>query len=121
MPNVIYRIELSPLDDWRDTKAEGVKNQITDILKLPVKDVRTREVYTISANVTESEMRKVTDELKNPVIQEAKLGESSASNYDWLIIVGFLPGVTDNLARTAFLAVGDIIKRKLNKKNEKIF
>lgn len=118
---MIFRIELSPLDNWRDAKAESVKKQITDILKLPVQNVKTREVYTISANVTKSKMQKVADELKNPVIQSAKLGISPISNYDWLIIVGFLPGVTDNIGRTAFLAVGDIIGRKLDPKNEKVF
>ena len=121
MPNMIYRIELSQLDNWRDPKTEGVKNQIIDILKFPVKDVKTREVYTVNADVTESEMRKVANELKNPVTQKAVLGESPVSNYDWLIIVGFLPGVTDNIGRTAFLAIGDIIGRKLDIKNEKIF
>ena len=121
MSNMIHRVELSPLAAWRDAKAETVKKQITDILKLPVQNVKTREVYTVSANMSDIEMEKVANELKNPVIQNAILGTSLISNYDWLIIVGFLPGVTDNIGRTAFLAVGDIIGRKLDKKAEKIF
>ena len=118
---MIFRIELSPLDNWRDAKAESVKKQITDILKLPVKNVKTREVYTVSADITEQQIQKVADELKNPIIQNVKIGISPVSGFDWLIIVGFLPGVTDNIGRTATLAVGDIIGRKLNQKREKVF
>ncbi len=119
--DMIFRIELSPLDNWRDAKAESVKKQITDILKLPVKNVKTREVYTVSADITEQQIQKVADELKNPIIQNVKIGISPVSGFDWLIIVGFLPGVTDNIGRTATLAVGDIIGRKLNQKREKVF
>ena len=118
---MIHRIELSPLDDWRDAKAEAVKKQIKEILKLPIQNIKTREVYTVSANASKQEMLKVANELQNPVIQKAELEVSSVSGYDWLIIVGFLPGVTDNLGHTAFLAIGDILGRKLDSKSEKVF
>jgi len=118
---MIYRIEFSPLNDCHDVKAKAVKKQIEEVLKLPVQGVSTRKVYTISANVTKPEIKKVAGELKNPVIQKAKLGVSSDFDFDWLIIVGFLPGVTDNIGHTAFLAVSDIIGRKLDNKREKIY
>lgn len=115
-----YRIEISPLAKWRDSRGESVRNQITGFLKLPVDTVRTRDVYTISANITAEDADKIAAELTNPVLQSGIVGETRNLNCDWLIAVGFKPGVTDNVGRSAREAVSDILNRKLEE-DEKIF
>lgn len=108
-----YRIEISPLRRWRDARGEGVKQQIADFLKINVDRVRTRDVYTVSADITDAEAAKVARELANPILQSGSVGETPAEGCDWLVSVGFRPGVTDNVGRTAHEAIGDIIGRKL--------
>ncbi len=109
-----YRIEISPLQRWRDARGEGVKKQIADFLNIKVDQVRTRDVYTVSADITDAEAAKVARELANPILQNGSVGETTAGNCNWLVSVGFRPGVTDNVGRTAREAIGDIIGRKLN-------
>ena len=111
-----YRIEISHLPQWRDARGEGVKQQIADFLGLQVDEVKTRDVYTVSADIDDQQVARVARELANPVLQSGVVGESKYSGSDacdWLIAVGFRPGVTDNVGRSAQEAIGDIIGRKL--------
>ncbi len=111
-----YRIEISHLPQWRDARGEGVKQQIADFLGLQVDEVKTRDVYTVSADIDDRQAARVAQELANPVLQSGVVGESKYSGSDacdWLIAVGFRPGVTDNVGRSAQEAIGDIIGRKL--------
>ena len=114
-----YRIEISPLEKWRDSRGEAVKQQISDLLNLTVDKIQTRDVYTISAEISPEEAEKVAKELANPVLQIGKVGETNVA-CDWIVAVGFRPGVTDNVGRSAHEAVGDIVGRHL-KEEEFVF
>ncbi|MBP1711290.1 MAG: phosphoribosylformylglycinamidine synthase, partial [Deltaproteobacteria bacterium] len=57
--------------------------------------------------------------LSDPVIQEFSINRPLAKNFDWLIEVGFRPGVTDNVGKTAREAIelllgGAANSRKIN-------
>ncbi|MDD2404567.1 MAG: AIR synthase-related protein [Victivallaceae bacterium] len=108
-----YRIEISQLPQWRDARGEAVKSQIKDFLKLEAGQIRTRDVYTVSADINDADAAKIARELANPILQQGTVGETPVTGYDWLISVGFRPGVTDNVGRTAHEAIGDITGRKL--------
>ena len=114
------RIEISPLAKWRDSRGESVRSQITNFLNLPINTIRTRDVYTISANISRADSDKIAAELTNPVLQSSLVGETRSLECDWLIAVGFKPGVTDNVGRSAREAVSDILNRKLGE-DETIF
>ncbi|MCP4179572.1 MAG: phosphoribosylformylglycinamidine synthase [bacterium] len=118
---MIYRIEISTLPGCKDIKAETAKQQIKNIFNKDIAGINTRDVYTISADISKNEAEKIGSELVNPVIQKVKIGTSSDADFDWVAIIGFLPGVTDNVGKTAFLAVNDILGRSLEKAKEKIF
>ncbi len=114
-----YRIELAPLTVWRDARGENVKKEIAGFLRLPIERVLTRDVYTISGALSAEEVWRVAEFLVNPVLQGVRVGDRKSENFpqyprpDFVVAVGFKPGVTDNVGRTARAAVGDIIGRKL--------
>lgn len=108
-----YRIEISPLPQWSDARGESVKKQLEDFLKLEATQIRTRDVYTVSADINDAEATKIASELANPILQQGVVGETPTRDCDWLVSVGFRPGVTDNVGRTAHEAIGDIVGRKL--------
>lgn len=114
-----YRIEIAVRQKWTDARAESVKRGIQNILAITgVEEIRTRDVFTISAEINEEQAKKIAQELANPVTQQWTVGQSSAADnidFDFIIAVGYRPGVTDNVARTAHEAIGDIIGRKLSK------
>jgi len=114
------RIEVGFKEGIRDALGEKTKKRIIDNLGLPVEKVTTIEVYTISGNLTADELREAAaGPLSDPVIQEYSINRPLAKNFHWLIEVGFRPGVTDNVGKTAREAVtlllGDnISERKIS-------
>ncbi|MBR2911931.1 MAG: phosphoribosylformylglycinamidine synthase [Lentisphaeria bacterium] len=114
-----YRIEISPLPKWRDARGTGVAGQIEQLFSFKVREVRVRDVYTVSADITSGEAEKLADLLYNPVLQGWQVGATRSANFvelpacDYIIVVGFRPGVTDNVARTFSAAAADILGRKL--------
>ncbi len=114
-----HRIEISPLPQWRDARGEEIKHQITELLGFKVNVVRTRDVYTAAADISPEEAAEIARRLCNPVLCTWSAGKISAPGYaplpesDFIIVVGYRPGVTDNVGRTFRDAAADILNRKL--------
>ena len=110
---MVSRIEIGYRPGVRDARGRGVCENIRTFLNLPTEEVRTRDVFKIDANLSADEVEKVRREFTDPVIQHSALGRLEAEGFDWLITVGFRPGVTDNVGRSAKTAIEDIVGRKL--------
>jgi phosphoribosylformylglycinamidine synthase len=110
-----YRVEVGLKPNIRDARGEKIKTRIAGDLKIPVETVRTVDVYTVDASLSREEMEKVaTGPFLDPIIQDYSLGEPlSGADFDWAIEVGYKPGVTDNVGRTAREAVEILLQRKL--------
>ena len=114
-----YRIEISPLPHLSDARAEGVRRQIEEYLKLSVRDLRSRDVYTLAADLGRADAERIAELLYNPVTQMWRCGEAHSANWtepapaDFVLVIGFRPGVTDNVARTFRSAAADILGRPL--------
>ena len=110
---MLYRLEISPLPHCRDARGEAVGRQFGQWLNCRPPAVRTRDVYTIQAALTRDEAERLVRDLAHPVIQRGVVGETPEAGWDWLVTVGFLPGVTDNVARTLAMAMRDALGRPL--------
>ncbi len=100
------RIEVGFKTGIRDALGEKTKKRIIDTLALKVSNVATIEVYTIDGQLSAAELRDAASgPLSDPVIQEFSVNRPLAKNFDWLIEVGFRPGVTDNVGKTAREAI----------------
>jgi phosphoribosylformylglycinamidine synthase len=110
---MIHRIEIGPKPGVTDARGSGVAESVRTFLGLPIEAVRTRSVYKVDAELTESEAERVREELTDPVIEESALGRLDAEPFHWLVTIGYKPGVTDNVGRTAKTAIEDILGRRL--------
>ncbi len=100
------RIEVGFKKGIRDALGEKIKKRIIDNFSLPVEEVATIEVYTIAGNMTKEGLKKAAaGPLSDPVIQNFSINKPPAAGFDWLIEVGFRPGVTDNVGKTAREAI----------------
>ena len=103
MPN---RIEIALKDGARDARGERIKREIEHFLHLKVDEVRTIDVYTIDASLTPGEVEQAAaGPFSDPVIQTWSIDRPLAHGFDFAVEVGFRPGVTDNVGRTAREAV----------------
>ncbi len=101
-----YRIEVALHQGIRDARGERICREIGEIFSLPVTQVQTIDVFTIDTTLGEQELTAIAQgPLCDPVIQHASIGLPTAEQFDWAVEVGFRPGVTDNIGRTAREAV----------------
>ena len=98
---MLRRIELGLKDHVVDSAGRKVAGGVAHALGLRVDECRIVKVFTIQG-VDDDGIARIleTGALHDPVLHEASL-EPVAKGFDWIIEVGFRPGVTDNEGRTA--------------------
>ena len=85
----------------RDVLGERVMRKIQHELQLDVKSVRIINVFTIDGlNQKQINLLLQNNTLSDPVLHETSLAPLPAE-FDYILEVGFRPGVTDNEGRTA--------------------
>ncbi len=128
MPEV-HRIEVGFSPHITDAQGNQLKKRITGELGYHVDAVRVIDVYTIKKDLGSETISLLGRELlADPITQifscDSPLSFHLSSHdkrdacptidpdFSWLIEVGFKPGVTDNVARTAVLAIEDVTGHK---------
>ncbi len=107
-----HRIEVALQRGKRDALGSRTAARIHDDLGLTVEKVRTVDVYTVDADLTAEELTELAEALVDPVIQDWSVDKSLARGFDWLVEVGYRPGVTDNVGRTATEAAALLMGHK---------
>ena len=67
-------------------------------------------VYTIDHDFSVTDTKKIADALHNPIVQNARINQPYQKRFDWALELGFLPGVTDNVANTTTEIINDLFK-----------
>jgi phosphoribosylformylglycinamidine synthase len=107
---MINKIEISLKPGIRDVRGESVKNEIVTYLNIDVSDVRITDVYIIEGGFTDDQIKSVAKEpLLDPIIQDFSVNDPTSHDFDHIIQVGFMPGVTDNVGRTAKEAISTFL------------
>jgi len=106
----LTRIEVS---FQKDARAEITKKNLEKAGFSGIKAVSLNDVYTISSNFSQEELVQCADLLHNPVTQSFSVGKPlAAEDFDWVVEIGFLPGVTDNVGKTAAETLSDFFGEK---------
>ena len=101
MTQSLFRIEVSVHPGQGDPVGRRVAREIGEALSIPVDKARIVKVFTVGGvERSDAEKLAAAAALHDPVLQQASLSPVE-SDADWIIEVGFRPGVTDNEGRTA--------------------
>jgi phosphoribosylformylglycinamidine synthase subunit PurSL len=111
--NVTYRIEIGLKRGIRDARGEATVSKIRRFLRLPVGSCHTRDVFKVDMAISLEEVQEVRKAFTDPVTSRSALGRLDPPVHDWMVEVGFKPGVTDNVGSTACAVVRDVLDRKL--------
>ena len=107
------RIEIGFKEEVRDALGEKIKRRIREHLFMDVQQVRTVEVYTLDGTLPPDDLElAAAGPLSDPVIQRYTINRSCVADFDWLIEVGYRPGVTDNVGKTAREALALLFGKK---------
>lgn len=123
---MITRITVSPTAI--DTRSVTLQKKLADFpFAKEITDIDLSDVYTIDKMLSKGNLVRIADMLTNPVTQESTIWQLSTSGkpfrftkaeqvgsfvtgtFTWAIEIGFLPGVTDNIATTTKEAIADLL------------
>ncbi len=93
-----------------DSVGKRLERDIKEFLGIDVKSVRTRRIYDIDT-IDKQELIRSTRDLFVDQVTERSSKELD-DKFDWLVEVSYKPGVTDNVGRTAEMALSDISKKQ---------
>ncbi|MEW6187391.1 MAG: phosphoribosylformylglycinamidine synthase subunit PurS [Thermodesulfobacteriota bacterium] len=99
------RLEIMLKPEIRDPEGETLKRKARDYLGIKLEEVRTIQVLTFDTTLSPEQLEALRREIfTNPVTQISAF-QPLARDFDWIIWVGFLPGVKDNPGSTAVEAI----------------
>jgi len=108
-----HRIEV--ISKITDAQAAVMKKKIESMSFSNIKEVKLVSVYTLDYEFSQKQLEEIAKMLANPITQDYGIDFSVKSNANWIIEIGFLPGVTDNVANTAQEAICDLFNMKFDK------
>ncbi len=115
-----HRLEITLKSHLVDAEGEGIRRKARDYFGIPLDRVRTVGVLTIDADLSPSQLKLLQTEIfTNPVTQISSYDPLPIDG-DWIIWVGFRPGVKDNPGSTAVEAIEDLLGVRL-KKGETVY
>jgi len=108
------RIEVGFKEGIKDAAGEALRKRIVEDLGIKVDSLRTINVYTIDKD-SPSQIETVRTEIFTDPIVQKSLITPLAEDFDWLVEVGYRPGVTDNVGKTSQEAIEDLLKIKFGR------
>jgi phosphoribosylformylglycinamidine synthase len=110
-----HRIEIAQKAHLTDARGEKIRRRIGRDLHVPVTSVKMIDVYTMDADLSREELEAIASgAYVDPLSQVYAIDAPLASDFDWLVEVGFKPGVTDNVGKTAREAAELCLDRSFN-------
>ncbi len=93
-----------------DAEGDGIRQKAKDYFGIELVDVRTIQVLTLDTDLSQAQVERLRTEIfTNPVSQASSL-KPLACDFDWIIWIGYRPGVRDNPGSTAMEAAADLLK-----------
>ncbi len=104
------RIEVAIRPDLPDPRGNRFLTRIQQDLGIRLSSIRVLDVYHVDKPLDQKQQERCRRELfTDPLTQHSSLGPLPDKAFDWMIEIGFLPGVTDNVGNTSREAIEDLL------------
>ncbi|MBW2978188.1 phosphoribosylformylglycinamidine synthase subunit PurL [Candidatus Woesearchaeota archaeon] len=107
----IFRIAIDAKE--KSSEAKVLEKKLKSLGYSTVLDIS--KVYTIQYDFSDEQIKKIADSLHNPVVDVPRINSPIQKEFDWALELGFLPGVTDNVANTTAEIINDLFKIKIGR------
>jgi phosphoribosylformylglycinamidine synthase II len=111
----VTRIEIATRPGFADSRGLSVAGAIRTHLGISVGAVRTRDVFHVEPALSAAEATRVAAEFAGPIVRQGAVGRAEDGPFDVAVSVGFKPGVTDPVGKSARVALEDLLGRKLGR------
>ena len=103
------RIEISLKSEWLDSEGETLRRKAQSYFNIDIDTVRTVNILTIDAELSHNELLQIQNDIfTNPVTHHSSI-DVLPIPADWIVWIGFRPGVRDNAGATAVEAIEDLL------------
>jgi phosphoribosylformylglycinamidine synthase II len=117
---MVSRLEIRLKKGLVDSEGMNLRRKAKDYFGFEVEDIRVIKVLTIDADLDDNQLETIRKEIfTNPVTEESSFSPI-AEGFDWLIWIGFRPGVRDTAGSTAIEAIEDLLNIKF-KSSESVY
>ncbi len=109
----VTRFEIATRAGFADSRGLSVARAIREHLGVAVGAVRTRDVFHVEPALPPAEVARVAAEFAGPVVRQGAVGRIEDGPFDVAVSVGYKPGVTDPVGKSARVAIEDLLGRSL--------
>jgi phosphoribosylformylglycinamidine synthase len=107
------RLEIALKDHLVDAEGEGLRKKAQAYFGFEIDRVRSVNVLTMDVDLSTAQLENVRQAIfTNPVTQVSSFRPLPVDG-DWIVWVGFRPGVRDNAGATAVEAIEDLLGKRL--------
>ncbi len=122
----VYRIEVATKPALKDVFGLKIQKKIKQNLGISVEEVHFVKVYLVEGDFSEDIIKTFAESaLCDPVIQVFTINQpislSLGYSFDWVLEIGYRPGVTDNEGKTAEEALSYVLERALDNSKEGVY
>ncbi|MBN1847042.1 MAG: phosphoribosylformylglycinamidine synthase subunit PurS [Deltaproteobacteria bacterium] len=117
---MVSRLETRLKPDLMDAEGTKIRQKAADYFNLRIRDIRVIRVLTIDANLDEHQLYRLQHDIFTNPVTDLSSFSPLANDFDWLIWVGFRPGVRDTAGSTAVEAIEDLLKIRF-KEGESVY
>jgi phosphoribosylformylglycinamidine synthase len=108
-----HRLEIALKDHLIDAEGEGLRKKARSYFGVEIDRIRTVSVLTMDLSLTPAQLEHIRQDIfTNPVTQLSSFAPLAVGG-DWIVWVGFRPGVRDNPGATAVEAIEDLLGLRL--------
>ncbi len=105
---MVSRLEIRLKKELLDAEGSGIRRKSSEYFGVEAEDIRVIRVLTIDADLDPTQLEQIQTEIfTNPVTEESSYSPI-ATDFEWLIWIGFRPGVRDTAGSTAAEAIEDL-------------
>jgi len=103
-----HRLEIAIRSELNDAEGQGICKKANNYFGIVLDSVRVVQINTIDMNLTPDQCDTIRSVFTNPVTQISSY-DPLPMDFDWVIWVGYRPGVKDNPGSTAVEAIEDAL------------
>ena len=107
---MLSRLEITLKGHLTDAEGALVRTKARDYFGICADDIRVIRILLIDADLNPDQLTKLQDEIFTNPVTEISSYSPLAADFDWLIWVGFRPGVRDTAGSTAVEAIEDLLE-----------
>ena len=110
---LMNRIVVTTKDPKFCPKSKKLSKNIHQYYNLSLEQIKINKIYEVHKNLSTKNLDIILQNLLfDPVLESAKIDDGIDQNFDWTVEIGFKPGLTDTLGKTAQTTIEDFLREK---------